>query len=608
MKSPVLRIVLAVLLSGAVTVVFQSRATPSVEAQASDPCASVPATASSNAAGVSSGAAAANDKSRRLDHDDSGRRFDSLWMHRAAVAQHRLRPSAAAAQPQDVGDVAVLRDTGDLVITPNSFDLADIAFRLTRNNDGGYDLSKGTYAFRQPLGTAVTLSDDDAREVALPFSFSYFGVSYDRVFVNSDGSLTFSQGDTASSARSVSRLMTGPPRVAPLFTDLDPSAGGRVLTSGDAGAFTVTWCGVPQFQTRRTPNPPRATVQVTLLVDGSIELQVSGRTTIQEGIVGISPGQTVDFLPLDLSAGERVAGGRSALGERFTAASELDTISVARRFLASHPDVFDNIVVFTDAELLTDSFAYELTISNAIRGLGIPSFDESKEYGSGGRLQSLVNMDALRKYPDDPRQQFLGENSTVSVIGQEVGHRWLARLQFRDANGLPSSSLLGRDGAHWSFFFDSDASVMEGNRIEDLGGGSFRTVAAVERYSLLDQYAMGLVDKREVPPFFYVQSPTNVVPLRSATSAPDVGVTFNGTRRDVRIDDVIAAVGDRAPSAADSPRVHSQAFIYVVSAGRAVDPEAITKVDRIRVAWDQFLSAATDFRMRAETRLARPGE
>ena len=40
---------------------------------------------------------------------------------------------------------------------------------------------------------------------------------------------------------------------------------------------------------------------------------------------------------------------------------------------------------------------------------------------------------------------------------------------------------------------DSDASVMEGNDIEDLGGGSFRTVGAVRRYSRLDQYAMGLL-------------------------------------------------------------------------------------------------------------------
>jgi hypothetical protein len=212
-------------------------------------------------------------------------------------------------------------------------------------------------------------------------------------------------------------------------------------------------------------------------------------------------------------------------------------------------------------------------------------------------------MDALSKYPDDPFQKFLGENSTVAVLGQEIGHRWLAFLQFRDYAGRRSSALLGRDQAHWSFFFDSDASVMEGNDIEDLGNGSFRTVAAVERYSLLDQYAMGLVDETQVPPAFYVENPANVSPRRTATSNPAVGVTFSGTRRNVTIDDVIAVHGRRAPSAVESPRVYRQAFVYVVSAGGTADPAAIQKLDRIRVAWDQFFSRATDSRMRAETRL-----
>src|SRR4029078_12436974 len=133
-----------------------------------------------------------------------------------------------------------------------------------------------------------------------------------------------------------------------------------------------------------------------------------------------------------------------------------------------------------------------------------------------------VVMDRLSKFPDDPTQKVLDENSTLSVMGQEVGHRWLAFLKFKDANGASSNALLGRDQAHWSFFFNSDASVMEGNKIDDLGGGSFRTVAAVEKYSLLDQYAMGLVPDLDVPPFFYVESPINVQPAARAESAPRV--------------------------------------------------------------------------------------
>ena len=94
---------------------------------------------------------------------------------------------------------------------------------------------------------------------------------------------------------------------------------------------------------------------------------------------------------------------------------------------------------------------------------------------------------------------------------------------------------------------------MEGNDIEDLGGGSFRTVATVSRYSLLDQYAMGLVGPSQVPPFFYVEAPTNIVPERDREDSPDTGVTFNGTKRELRIDDVIATMGRREPSSGSAP-------------------------------------------------------
>ena len=205
--------------------------------------------------------------------------------------------------------------------------------------------------------------------------------------------------------------------------------------------------------------------------------------------------------------------------------------------------------------------------------------------------------------PDDPREKVFGENSTVTVIGQEFGHRWFASLGFRDHTSRPSRALLGRDSAHWSFFFDSDGSVLEGNDIVDCGNGKFRTAAAVERYSLLDQYAMGLVHQTQVPPFYYVENPTNVVPQRTATSAPQVGVSFDGTRREVRMEDVITVMGPRVPSAADSPRVYRQAFVYVTvgwpNGGTRGDPES--RSDSRGVG--PVLSAATDSRMQVDTRM-----
>ena len=153
---------------------------------------------------------------------------------------------------------------------------------------------------------------------------------------------------------------------------------------------------------------------------------------------------------------------------------------------------------------------------------------------------------------------------------------------------------------------DSDASVMEGNDIEDLGGGAFRTVATVQRYSRLDRYAMGYVKESEVPDFFYVENPTNVVPPREREDAPRTGVTFNGTKRTVLIEDVVAAMGQRDPAAGQAARVHRQAFIFVLSNGHTLDPAQAAKIDLIRRQWETFFSRAVDKRARVETRLRPP--
>jgi hypothetical protein len=307
---------------------------------------------------------------------------------------------------------------------------------------------------------------------------------------------------------------------------------------------------------------------------------------------------------VDLSGAVGSAAPATALGERFSPNTAIDLTAVSRKFYQTHPDRYDQLVTWTDARVLRgNTFAFETTVANEIRGIGTNVFDQSSDFGSAGRLRSLVMMDALTKYPTSPTQRFLGEDSTISLLGQESGHRWLAFFRFRDADGQTSDELLGRDLAHWSFFFDSDASFMEGNDIEDLGGGSFRTVATVSRYSLLDQYAMGLVSPSQVPKFFYVEAPTNVVPDREREDSPETGVTFNGTRREVRLQDVIDRMGRREPSSGSSSKTHRQAFIYVVSNGRTLDQGQVDKLDRIRREWTSAFRTATSNRMTLETKL-----
>ena len=489
----------------------------------------------------------------------------------------------------------MLQDEGDLVAPANPFDLAGRGLRFAPGAAGGYDVTTTDATFRDELGLRLALGDDDGTGEPLAFSFAFYGRPHTRVFVNSDGNLTFERADTASTERNVARLLSGAPRLAPFLADLDPSAGGGVFVQSAADRFTVTWCAVPGFDV-----PETTTLQITLLPDASVEVKYGVSISLGDAVVGLSPGETTRFSPVDLTgggAGEPAA----AVGERFAASVQLDIVAVSQKFHATHADRYDQLVAWTDASYVTDAFAYEVTVANQIQGIGLDTYDLSAQYGSAGQMSSFVLMDRLGKYPDDPAQTFLGANNTLSLLGQEAGHRWLVFLRFLDHDRRVSGALLGRDEAHWSFFMDSDASVMEGNDIEDLGGGAFRTVGAVQRYSLLDQYAMGLVSEFDVPPFFYVESPVNVSGGQDATSAPRVGVTFAGTRRDALMQDVIAVMGPRVPSVAESPRVHRQAFVYVVGAGRSAD--TIDKIDRIRRAWETFFAQATGGRMEVETGL-----
>ena len=560
-------------------------------------------------------ASAQPDESRRqekraaVDRHSRYRVFDALSLHREAVQwrqrrERELGPVATApgrgAGPDsvDIGEIAVIQDQGDIIAPPNAYDLRGLGLRFTKNGSGGYDVRRITAGFRTTLGTQLTLSDDDSTSRSVPFGFNFYARTQTAAFVNSDGNVTFEEEDRASTERNVGRLLTGPPRVAVFLADLDPTAGGRIFLNARPDEYTVTWCAVRGFESARS-----ITAQLTLLPDGSVEMQYQDATALPDAVVGLSPGRTGEFRSVDLSNQGPTSGGSGAVGERFAERPQLDTVALTKQFYATHPDNYDQLVIWADATLVQTGFAYEQTVANEVGGIGVAQFDASREFGSGGRLRSVVMMDWVGKYPDDPQAPFLGENNTVSILGQETGHRWLAFMDFRDARGARSDLLLGRDQAHWSFFFDSDASVMEGNDIEDLGGGRFRTAAAVRRYSLLDQYAMGLVRDVDVPSFFYVDNPTNMSANRNRESAPQVGVTFNGTRREVLIQDIIAIHGPRTPPANQASRVHRQAFIYLSSAGRSPESGQVAKLDRIRRQWEQFFLQATDGRMQAITTL-----
>ena len=253
---------------------------------------------------------------------------------------------------------------------------------------------------------------------------------------------------------------------------------------------------------------------------------------------------------------------------------------------------------------------------NDILGIGDllandPVFDFGPQFGSPRRLASFVNMGPLTAYPADPTANIplIGENNTLSVMSHEVGHRWLAYIDFvNPATGVTSGDLLGRQDAHWSFFFNSEASFVEGNRIQDNGDGvmpRFETTGAVSAFSPLDQYIMGLIAPEEVSGVFLVEDVTNTG-FPSAGRPPQTGVTFDGLRTEVTIDSIVAAEGPRRPDHAVSEKEFRLAFVLLVDDDAETVPEAdITRLDDIRRGWEQFFEEALMGRADAQTTLAR---
>ena len=516
--------------------------------------------------------------------------------------QRLLAAPAARAVQADAGDVAVIEDDGSIIQRENLFDLAAKSFRFEPISPGSYRVLATNTNFDPSDGTPVRLSDDDSQSINLGFSFTFFGAVYNSVFLNSDGNLSFGAGDSESNDRDLARLASGPPRIGPFFTDLDPSAGGAVSTRNDSDGILFIWSNVPNWGTSNSNN-----FSVKFFHNGGIEFVYGSKMDAAAeldgsiAVVGISPGSSQSGVAaVNYSNDLPTTGLTGTIAEVFARSSDISITALARKFFETHPDDFDHLIVFLAFDQdLGGAFAFEVNVRNEIEGIGPvsgkpqPVFDESRDFGSEGRLRSFVMMgplDGPGRYPDDPNLQFLGTNNTVSILGQESGHRWLAFLSFQDGN-TASKELLGRDEAHWSFFFDSDSSVMEGNDIEDRGGGAFRTVGATSTYNRLDQYAIGLVGKEDVPDMFFVQNPTGT--LKTPGSNPEVGIGFNGTRRNISIDDIIAANGPRKPAVFESPKVFRQAFILLTRQGQQATAAQIAKVQRVRDAWVAFFNEQT---------------
>jgi len=277
--------------------------------------------------------------------------------------------------------------------------------------------------------------------------------------------------------------------------------------------------------------------------------------------------------------------------------------------------------------------AYYLPIRNDVRGIGQRSsidgrsevFDTNSFFDTTFPLDGFVYLNSYRFYTD-PRALIFGR---FLICTQEFGHRYGVNLGVLptpqgdgdagllpdagpadasadvprdvagDASDVPAGpqplardALLGRGNtnasgmvvnrSHWSYFFNSGGSPMEGNEWTEFSPGMFRTERPSFRFAPLDLYVMGLIPHTQVPTTFLIAEPQNLPRGATRESPPEYynrQVTIRGRRVDVSIEDIQRANGVRNPAYSPSANHDLDVMWVLLAEADQVDDQLAAEFD-----------------------------
>jgi len=186
--------------------------------------------------------------------------------------------------------------------------------------------------------------------------------------------------------------------------------------------------------------------------------------------------------------------------------TRIDAVCVIKQFFVTHQDTFDYVAIFPEFNHAEGS--YHNFVKNDVRGINAPIQDNSATFGT----QNLKSFLLYRNYmimPANPYDRIqspaANNDSPMSLIAQETGHRWAAYVR-RDKDPTTrikvATDLLGRNLAHWCFYMDGPSntvnpdpnrvgfSSMEGNRWLENPPGTFTTALKSDGYSKSNEYLM----------------------------------------------------------------------------------------------------------------------
>ncbi len=207
---------------------------------------------------------------------------------------------------------------------------------------------------------------------------------------------------------------------------------------------------------------------------------------------------------------------------------------------------------------------YYQGVRNDVAGLGMAPFDRGAQFGSAARLQGVI------RFPLDI--YFDGASKAMS---HEIGHRWM---------NFSTHSALRGSGGHWPvgdvsygvMGFGIPGSGAGGTMpftFEQGGDGTWRARLAplADRFNALELYYMGLAPASDVPAQVVFADQEQFANVTN-------GQVLRGSTTTLRISDIVAAQGARAPAYGQAPTTFRLATV-VLSAGRLLTPTELAFFD-----------------------------
>lgn len=245
--------------------------------------------------------------------------------------------------------------------------------------------------------------------------------------------------------------------------------------------------------------------------------------------------------------------------------------------------------------------------------LGIGGRRDNPRRGSDYASDTLLSALSGARYIGGPRwvesgtddaREFHGHSYGVRHVVHELVHRWAAFLQFKDpASGRLEDLMDESCGCHWSKWLHvpvrypvwrgysnqpySGGSVMSGGVWQDNGDGTFTEqdtgYPRVMGLSDLDLYVMGMIPPEEVRPTFL---------LRDVVETGKRGVV-RATKVLVRIEDIVAAMGPRVPSASEQRKRFKLGVYLLHEDGRAPRADLLARAQNLTGDVVKYFTLAT---------------